>query len=283
MTVDYLTENSGLRYQNDMLMTPHIDADSSDFPGDPTPQPPFGFADSLRSAALWSIGIPHLASWMIAVRAISKFGDLKRADGVLKVMARAVPALCGVKVEVLGGKSIDLDKAYVYVVNHVNIFDMFAIYQAVPQYTRSLEHVDHFKWPLIGSLITAAGQIPVDPNNPKLTAAGVKKAVEMLRNGESLTVLPEGSRTLDGTVGPFYPGAFRMAIRAQVPVVPMAIRGGRAVSRRGDWRIRPGAEQVLIAKPIPTEGLTLRDMDTLAVQSRKVVIDLLQQRISPDM
>ena len=264
-------------------MAPHIDADSEDFPGDPTPQPPFGFADSLRSLAFWSIGLPHLGSWTLAVSAVAKYGDLKRADGMLKLMSRAVPALCGITVEVVGGKSIDPSKAYVYIVNHVNIFDMFAIYQAIPQYTRSLEHADHFKWPVIGPLITAAGQIPVDPKNPKLTAAGVKKATEMLKNGESITVLPEGSRTLDGSVGPFYVGAFRMAVRAQVPVVPLAIRGGRAVSRRGDWRIRPGTEQVLIGKPISTEGMTLKDTETLAETARKAVIDLLQQRVSPDV
>jgi 1-acyl-sn-glycerol-3-phosphate acyltransferase len=266
-----------------MLMTPHIDADSSDFPGDPTPQPPFGFSDSLRSLALWSIGIPHLASWALVVRAIAEFGDFKRSDGLLKLMSRTVPALCGVKIEVQGGKSIDLNKAYVYVVNHVNIFDMFAIYQAVPQFTRSLEHIDHFSWPFIGPIITAAGQIPVDPKDPKLTAEGVKKATAMLQRGESITVLPEGSRTMDGTVGPFFPGAFRMAIRAKVEVVPMAIRGGRAVSRRGDWRIRPGAEQVLIGKPIPTEGMTIRDVEALSQKARSVIIDLLQQRLSPDV
>ncbi len=264
-------------------MTPHIDADSADFPGDPTPQPPFGFADSLRSLALWSIGIPHLALWVGVVRTIAEFGDFKQSDGILKLMSRMVPALCGVKIEVIGGKSIDPKKAYVYVVNHVNIFDMFAVYQAVPQFTRSLEHVSHFSWPIFGRLITLAGQIPVDPEDPKLTAVGVKKATEMLLAGNSLTVLPEGARTLDGTVGPFYPGAFRMAVRAGVPVVPMAIRGGRAVSRRGDWRIRPGSEQVLIGKPIPTEGMTLREVDALAEKSRSVIIDLLQQRVSPDI
>ncbi len=266
-----------------MLMTPHIDADSEDFPGDPTPQPPFGFIDTVRSAAIWSIGLPHLASWVIAVKAISKYGDFKQSDWLLKLMARAVPAVSGVSIEVIGGKSIDPKKAYVYVVNHVNIFDMFAIYQAVPQYTRSLEHIDHFSWPLIGTIITKAGQIPVDPNDARVTAGAVKKAVEMLTNGESVTVLPEGSRTLDGTVGKFYPGAFRMAIKAKVPIIPMAIRGGRAISRRGDWRIRPGVEQILIGNPISTEGLTVRDADELALQSRKVIIDLLQQRVNPDV
>jgi 1-acyl-sn-glycerol-3-phosphate acyltransferase len=269
-------------YRKRMTLTPEIDAESPDFPGDPTPQTPFGFRDSLRSALLWSAGVPHLAFWMAVVRALARYSDLKETDWVLKLMSRAVPALSGVRIEVRGGASLDPTRAYVYVANHVNIFDMFAIYQAVPQFTRALEHVDHFSWPFIGPLLTAAGQIPVDPENHRTTVAGLKKAAEMIEQGQSITVLPEGSRTLDGSVGPFFAGAFRLAIRAGVPVVPLAIRGGRSVSRRGDWRIRPGKEEVLIGTPIPTESTKLSEAEALAEKCRQTVIDLLQGRAQPD-
>jgi putative phosphoserine phosphatase/1-acylglycerol-3-phosphate O-acyltransferase len=159
---------------------------------------------------------------------------------------------------------------------------MFAIYQAVPQFTRALEHVDHFSWPFVGPLITAAGQIPVDPEDRRTTVAGLKKAAEMLEQGESITVLPEGSRTLDGSVGLFFKGAFRLAIRAKVPVVPLAIRGGRSVSRRGDWRIRPGKEEVLIGTPILTKDLKLCDAEALAEKCRQAIIELLQGRVQPE-
>jgi 1-acyl-sn-glycerol-3-phosphate acyltransferase len=220
---------------------------------------------------------------MWVVRAIPKLSDYKRADFLLKAMCRAVPAACGVKINIKGGASIKPDNAYVYVVNHVNIFDIFAIYSAVPGYTRSLEHIDHFSWPIIGPIITAAGQIPVDPNNKRLTAKGLKTAVEMLKKGDSITVLPEGSRTLDGSVGHFYPGAFRIAVRAGVDVVPMAIKGGRAVNRRGDWRVRPGTESVLIGKPISTRGKSINDAASLAETARQAVIDLLKEGRPPEV
>ena len=264
-------------------MTPHIDAASPAFPGDGTPQPPFGFVDSLRSLALWGVGLPHLFCWMWVVRAIPRVSDYKRADFLLKTMCRWVPASCGVGIDVVGGGSIRKDRAYVYVVNHVNIFDIFVIYRAIPTYTRSLEHIDHFSWPVIGPLITAAGQIPVDPDDKRVTAKGLKAAVEMLKRGDSLTVLPEGARTQDGSVGRFYPGAFRLAVKAQVDVVPMAIRGGRTVNRRGDWRVKPGREQVLIGRPIPVAGRTLRDADAFAEETRQVIIDLLRGRVPPDV
>jgi 1-acyl-sn-glycerol-3-phosphate acyltransferase len=264
-----------------MTMTPNIDADSPDFPGDPCPQPPFGVRDSLRSMLLWSVGVPHLAFWSGVVRALARYSDLRETDKVLKLMSRAIPAASGVRIDVRGGRSLDPNRAYVYVSNHVNIFDMFAIYQAVPQFTRALEHIDHFSWPFIGALLRAAGQIPVDPHDRRATARGLKRAAEMLRQGQSVTVLPEGSRTLDGSLGPFYPGAFRLAIQARVPIVPLALRGGRGISRRGDWRIRPGREEVLIGAPIPTSGLTVKDAGELAGRARQTIIDMLHDRIPP--
>jgi 1-acyl-sn-glycerol-3-phosphate acyltransferase len=264
-----------------MTLTPEFDVTSSAFPGDPSPQPVFGLADSIRSIGLWAVGLPHLAAWTAFTVAVSKLTDTRRVDGLIKLMCRAVPRLAGIDVAVLGQDALDRDGTYVYVVNHVNIFDMFAIYQSIPHYTRSLELAEHFDWPLFGQFITAAGQIPVDPKDKRVTARGLKKAAEMLRRGDSLVVLPEGERTLDGSVGRFYPGAFRLAIQTGRPVVPMAIKGGRTVSRRGEWRIRPGKMQVIFGAPIPTEGLTLKDTNDLAERLRQVVIDLLQGRRGP--
>ncbi|MBN2714635.1 MAG: 1-acyl-sn-glycerol-3-phosphate acyltransferase [Deltaproteobacteria bacterium] len=260
-----------------MTLQPHISPDDPEFPGDSSPQPPFGLLDSFRSIGVWSIGAPHLAFWAAFTSVASKYSDIRKLDGAIKFMCRAVPMLAGVKVTVTGRDRINANDTYVYIVNHVNIFDMFAIYQAIPTFARSLEHVSHFSWPLIGPFITAAGQIPVDPEDPKLTAKGLKKAVTLLKSGNSLAVLPEGERTLDGSVGHFYSGAFRLAIQGGVPVVPMAIHGGRTVSRRGDWRVRPGSMKVIFGDPVSSKGYPLRDAGKLAQICRDKVIALLQE------
>ncbi|MCP4606151.1 MAG: 1-acyl-sn-glycerol-3-phosphate acyltransferase [Proteobacteria bacterium] len=262
-------------------MTPHIDAESEEFPGDPGPQPPFGFRDSVRSAGYWVLGLSQFATWIAVLRVAARFTDIQRSDVLLKRISRSIPSSLGIDIIVRGAQSLDQTRTYVYVANHVNIFDMFALYQAIPQYTRALELIDHFSWPLVGRLITGVGQIPVDPNDLRLTAKGLRAAREMLVRGDSLTVLPEGSRTLDGSLGPFLPGAFRLAIKAQVPIVPIAIRGGRSISRRGDWRIRPGREEVLLAAPVSTEGLKGPDTNRLAEQCRQIIIDLLHGRRAP--
>ena len=264
-----------------MSTAPHISADSPDFPGDPTPQPPFDFIDSIRSLALWPVGIGLFAAAVTAVRIAARFLDLHRIDSLLKLFARIIPSAIGVKVRVQGADVIDLNRSYVYVANHVNVFDMLVLYQAIPQYTRALEHIDHFSWPIVGPFLRDVGQIPVYPRDKRKTAASLRWAAELLEKGESFTVLPEGERTLDGSLGRFYLGAFNLAINAGVPIVPLAVRGGRAVSRRGDWRFRPGTEEVLFAAPIPTIGLTRSDSPELAERCRQVIIELIHGRHKP--
>ena len=264
-----------------MAIAPHLNAQSDKFPGDSTPQPPFGLLDSIRSLAIYSVGIPHFTAWTAFVLGVSRFMDLKHVDKALKLMSKAVPRLAGIEVSVLGQEAIDPARPYVFVANHVNIFDMFTLYQAIPQFTRSLELAEHFSWPVFGSFISAVGQIPVDPENPRITAKGLKKAAQMLLAGDSIVVLPEGERTLDGSVGHFYKGAFRLAVKTKVEVVPIAISGGRTVSRRGDWRVRPGKIEVVFGAPVSTEHLTLGDADFLAGECRQIIIDLLQKRRQP--
>lgn len=264
-----------------MAMTPHVDPGSPNFPGDPSPQPPFGLRDSLQSGFLWSIGLAELSLLTGTYRALRRFTDGKNIDFLAKLMGRAIPRSVGIKVVISGVDAHDKTSPCVYVSNHVNIFDLCVLYAAIPQYTRALEHVDHFSWPIIGPFLRDAGQIPIDPDNPRQSAKALRQAARFLGEGNAITVLPEGSRTLDGTVGHFFPGAFRLAIRARVPVVPIALRGGRALSRRGDWRMRPGLEEVLFGAPISTVDLKLNAGAELADRCREIIIDLLQGRRAP--
>lgn len=268
-----------------MTMTPHLDAKSPQFPGDPTDQPPFGVLDTFRSLALWPVGLSALSAFSLFFRAADKVVDLTAMDRPYKLMSRVIPALCGIKVEIEGQEKLVPGRPYVFVANHVNIFDMFVIYQAVPGPARALELAEHFDWPLIGTIITAAGQIPVDPADPRRTARGLRRARELLKKGQSVVVLPEAERTLDGSVGDFFPGAFSVALKAKVPVVPLAIRGGRMVSRRGEWRIRPGKITARFGDPIETDGASIARAgasiaraDELAERSRRAVIGLLKNR-----
>lgn len=260
-----------------MTMTPHIDTASPDFPGDPTDQPPFGVLDTFRSLALWPVGLSALGAFSVFFRTADKVVDLRGVDGPYKLMSRLIPALCGIKVEIKGREKLDPDRRYVFVANHVNIFDMFVIYQTVPGPARALELAEHFDWPIIGPIITSAGQIPVDPADPRRTARGLRRAAQLLEQGLSIVVLPEAERTLDGSVGPFFPGAFRIASRAKVPVVPLAIRGGRSVSRRGEWRIRPGRITAELGDPIETADTSMSHADELAEKSRRAIIALLRR------
>ena len=115
-------------------------------------------------------------------------------------------------------------------------------------------NVAHFRIPGYGWFMRIVGQLPVDRKDKELTARSFEQALEMLRRGESFCVFPEGHRTRDGRLGRFYPGAFRLALSARVPIVPVAVRGLRNLCPPGEWRIRPGRVQVFFGRPIPVEG-----------------------------
>jgi len=124
------------------------------------------------------------------------------------------------------------------------------VFQSIPYFHRSFQDESHFKVPIYGGCIRVFGQVPVRRRDKEFNRRAFEHAAEMIRNGDSFVVFPEGHRTRDGRLGKFYPGGFRLARLAGVPVIPMAIKGLRNVSPASDWRIRPGRVDVLFGEPL---------------------------------
>ena len=245
------------------------------FEGDPTPDISFNRLDGLRTVWIYALGAPLLAFWMLFFTLASRFRKPWEYERWAKACARSFTRLAGIRVSVRGREFLDPKQTCIFAPNHVNLFDMFVLYQSIPVFTRSLELAEHFSWPVFGRLITAAGQIPVDPADIKVTAKGLRKAGQMLKDGHCIMVLPEGMRTRDGRIGKFYPGAFRLAIQAQVPVVPIVMKGARKINHPDDWRIRPGKVEVIFGKPVATHGMKISETEELGLTVRNEMIRLL--------
>jgi 1-acyl-sn-glycerol-3-phosphate acyltransferase len=240
------------------------------------PLAPFSLGETARALGLWAVGLSHLGAWLGVFVAIDKlFKSGTRFDRLGKFVCRRVTDLAGITVRRHGLEHLEPVAAYVFCINHVSLLDLFVVFQSIPYFHRSFQHQAHFKVPIYGGCVRVFGQLPVDPKDKALNRASFARAVEMLRSGDSFVVFPEGHRTRDGRLGRFYPGAFRLAIDAGVPVVPMGMRGLRNVCPAGDWRIRPGTVDVLFGEPIPTAELTHEDIPALARQTRATLNDLL--------
>ncbi|HEX7124687.1 MAG TPA: lysophospholipid acyltransferase family protein [Thermodesulfobacteriota bacterium] len=162
----------------------------------------------------------------------------------------------------------------VIVSNHQSTMDIFAIASALPGQLRWVAKRELFRIPIFGPAMRAAGYVPIDREDPRRSRRGLSRAAEALAQGASLVVFPEGTRSADGRLGPFKRGAFALAQASRAPVVPVAVRGSRAVLPAGRWRVRPGRIEVVVGRPIPSADLSQPD---LVVRAREAVAALLGQ------
>lgn len=164
---------------------------------------------------------------------------------------KALAALSLVRVKVYGRENIDKNTSYVFVANHQGAYDIFAIYGYLGHKFRWMMKQSLRKIFLVGFACEKAGHIYVDRRSPSAVKRTIENAEERLRNGVSLVVFPEGTRSHDGKLGPFKKGAYQLALQFNLPLVPITIDGAYAVMPRDSKLPRPGVIRLTIHKPIP--------------------------------
>src|SRR5438067_6205717 len=177
-----------------------------------------------------------------------------------------------------GLERIDTSKPHLYAVNHASAMDIPVLYVGLPFQFRIVAKKELFRYPFVGWHLSRSGQVRIDQQNPAKSIGMLKSAVKTLRSGMPLVIFPEGGRTPTGEVKPFLPGAFFLATKAQVDIVPMAIVGSYEMLPMNTFHIQPRRLQLLVGEPIPTEGLTPRDMESLSVRVRNAIEDLYYSR-----
>jgi 1-acyl-sn-glycerol-3-phosphate acyltransferase len=175
----------------------------------------------------------------------------------------------------------DPSRTSIFVCNHVNLFDPFVVYSAIPQFVRGFELESHFKIPVYGWMMGRFGNVPV-PDRP--TREGLARmsrlAGEALARGTSLLVFAEGGRTRSGHMGPFKNGAFRLAVRLGTPIVPMSIVGAYEFFRTGGWRLYPRKITVHLFDTMETAGLSMRDVESLRDRVREIIAAPLEENVA---
>lgn len=180
----------------------------------------------------------------------------------------------GGKVEVTGLENVDPERPTIYVCNHQSTVDIPVVFMSLPGVDlrfvvkSQLRHV-----PLIGWYMRLAKFVFVDRSNREKAVASLQKAGEQIRNGTSVIVFPEGTRSADGRILPFKKGPFALAVQANVSICPMAIEGSGKLMPKNSWRFRPGPIRVRIGEPIDPAAFG-DDKDALIRHTRNAVIDL---------
>jgi 1-acyl-sn-glycerol-3-phosphate acyltransferase len=218
----------------------------------------------IRSILIWTISVIHFFPLCSALVLLGIFIDPRKNDRPQRWLFRNILRVAGVDFEVKYAPGFDSRRTSFFVCNHIDIWDAFIIYSAIPQFVRGLENESHFKVPAYGWMMKRFGNIPVPPEG---NLSAYKKMMKMtkgaLESGISLIVFAEGTRTRDGRVGPFNPGVFRMAIQFGYPIVPMSIVGAYEFSRKGDWLLYPAKITVHLHDTVETKGLKKEEAEDL--------------------
>jgi 1-acyl-sn-glycerol-3-phosphate acyltransferase len=166
----------------------------------------------------------------------------------------------------------------IFVANHSSNVDPPAIVGAIPRRIAILAKDSLFRIPIVSQAFRLAHFVPVDRSDREAAIASVDKAIEYLQQGVSFLIYPEGTRSADGRLLPFKKGSFVMAIKAGVPILPMACAGAHRVMRKGELRIHPGEIVVRFLPPISASGYTLEQRDELTAR----VHDAIAAALPPD-
>ena len=184
-------------------------------------------------------------------------------------------ALSGIRCTLTSAQQLPLDRPAVYCANHQSNIDPPLLFDVLHPMMHVLYKAELNAIPLLARAFRIGGFIPVDRRNKEAALRSIDAGAESIRSGSSFLIFPEGTRSRTDQLLSFKKGGFIMAIKAQAPIVPVAIQGGRAAMRRGSRVIHPATVSVQVGQPIETAGLSVEDRDRLIEQVRLAIEGLM--------
>ncbi len=217
---------------------------------DPWRGEPWTATDVVQTALRWTLCLLNILVWAVI---LTPFLVLRMRDTAFRLAQIACRLECR-----LGGISWTVSGAppppegrYIFIANHVSMFDHFLFVGLLNQRVVGIERASHFNFPVWGWLTRGFGTIPVWREDPESGKRVREIATQRLRDGYSIVLMPEGTRTDTGRLGEFKKGAFRMAAETHTPIVAASMSGFWPIMRKGSMRVRPGHVHVHFEPPMP--------------------------------
>ena len=240
----------------------------------PNPLPWFDrWRTNLIQTPIFGLVTAIFGSLSLLISLVDRTGNAQHR--IARVWARSCVWVSGSKLTVIGAEKLPRNPIAVYASNHTSYMDIPVIFSALPFQFRILAKKELWSIPFIGWYLNRSGQIAIDTRNSHAALSSLSAGAKALRSGTPVFVFPEGSRTQDGGLQPFLSGAAFLAIRAQVPIVPMALSGVYELLPIHTHHYYPGELMLRIGDPIATAGMSLRQTDELTAELRVAIGKLL--------
>jgi 1-acyl-sn-glycerol-3-phosphate acyltransferase len=206
---------------------------------------------------------------------VSLFGDTERIlHNFARFWSQLIMKTILSPVKVTGLDQIDTTRPLVYAVSHASALDIPVLYVNLPFQFRIAFKKELLGYPIVGWHLKRSGQICVDQQNPAGSIGSIRSALKSLKAGMPLVIFPEGGRTPDGQIKPFLAGAFFLAIKAKVDIVPVALVGTFELLPMNTYHIKSQPLEMRVGTPISTNGYTGHDMEALTAEVQKAVENL---------
>lgn len=228
------------------------------------------------------IQTPVLSAVTGILGSLALFISLFEKDGrtqhrIAQLWARSCVWISGARITIRGAENLRKYPVAVYAANHTSYMDTPVVFATLPFQFRILAKKELWPIAFIGWYLNRSGQIPIDTVTARGTIASLGAGVRALQGGMPLFVFPEGSRTPDGTLRPFLSGAAYLAIRSQVPLIPVALSGVYDLLPIHTHHFYPGDVTLSVGEPIDTTGMSPRQTDELSARLRHAIEELLEE------
>ena len=233
---------------------------------------------TLASAYRWCIGLVWMGLLCVITITASLFFPERAWDPLFKAMQRGLFRVLFIPVEVRGAGRVPRGASVLFMANHVDLFDVPLLGGFLPGMVRGVEWAAHFRWPLFGLLLRRVGNIPIDRENAFSSMDSLRRARRRLSAGQSLVILPEAHRTMDGELLPFKRLPFHMARGADVEIVPVGMSGLYSLKNKHSWKIRGVPLKIAIGDVITRGEIETRSVEELRALTRQRIAELIERR-----
>jgi 1-acyl-sn-glycerol-3-phosphate acyltransferase len=226
----------------------------------------------IRTIFVWScIGIATLALGFHAFLTYPFDQKGRVIHRYARLWGKAALLANRVKVKVEGMEQVKGEGPYIFMSNHQGYYDVFALLGHLPFQFKWLVKKELFSIPFLGWTMAAAGYINLDREGTRKTVEALNEAAQKIREGMSIVIFPEGSRSPDGSIQPFKKGGFSLAIKSKVPIIPIAITGSRPIMPKGKLTVASGEIRIRMDHPIETQYCSLKDRESLIKEVNQAI------------